>query len=124
MALHDIAAPNLDVRQRHGRRIAATVGIGFIASGEKEIETERPERPEPLVLLPGRRTGAPHREPLRDATSHRVRTTLSSADCHADAAGLQRPQVPNLRPRAVLRRHYALSGNSAGIASRSFLIQL
>jgi len=40
VALQNIAAPNLDVRQRHGRRIAANVGIGFIAGGEKEIEAE------------------------------------------------------------------------------------
>ena len=121
MALHDIAVPNLDAWQRHGRRIAANVGIGFIAGGEKEIETERPERSEALVLLPRWRTGAPDREALRDATAHRVRTALSSADRHANAAGLQRPQVPNLRPRAVLRRHYALSGNSAETESVRFI---
>lgn len=77
--------------------LAAERATGFSGDGDNETETEEPDEWELLVLLPRRRTGASDRQPVRDATADGVRTTLSPADRHADAKGLQWPQVPKVR---------------------------
>ncbi len=80
--------------------LAVEIPIGFIAGGEKEIETERSQRREALVLLPGRRaaleSGVADWREVRASDVAGCSPAVTRHSCAATAN-----PIPNFHPLAL-----------------------